>query len=59
VPLKIVKVTLKTRATPLKRIRVGKRSVSRQANDPFVKLALRPASVRIDVRFMACVESAR
>ena len=43
VPLNIVKLTLKTSATPVKRIRVGKRSVSSTANEPFVRPAQRPA----------------
>ena len=39
VPLNSVKLTLKTSATPVNRMRVGKRTVSRQANDPFVNPA--------------------
>ena len=58
VPLKIVKLTLKTSATPVKRTRVGKRSVSSTANAPFVSPALRPASTQSSVRFIARISSA-
>ena len=57
-PLKSVKLTLKMRATPVKRMRVGKRSVSRTANDPLVRPAHRPASVQISVRLPAFASSA-
>ena len=58
VPLKSVKLTLNTSATPVNRIRVGKRSVSSDANDPFVNPAASPASVSTIVRCVVPAESA-
>jgi hypothetical protein len=50
VPLKIVKLMLKTSAAPVKRMRVGKRSVNRQANEPLVRPAMTPAAASSTVR---------
>src|SRR5262249_40015492 len=51
VPLKVVKATLNTRATPLKRTGVGNRSVRITANVPLTSAAHSPARTRSTVGF--------
>ena len=58
VPLKIVNATLKHRATPLKRTRVGNKSVSRTANVPLTNPAASPARTSSRIGLPAWAASA-